>query len=69
MRILELTETFSIHRESVIIPLATEEKGNITILPDGHLRIVCPNNAEFDPWMSDLRAQLEKLDLSRVTRH
>jgi len=65
MRILELTDSFNIGRESVIIPLVTEEKGSITILPDGHLRIVCPEYAKFETWMKELRERLEKMDLSR----
>lgn len=65
-RILVLTDSLNIHREAVIVPLATEEKGSITLLPDGHLRIVCPNNVGFDEWLSDLRARLEKMDLSKV---
>jgi hypothetical protein len=69
LRILELTDTFGIHREAVIIPLATEETGSIKILPDGHLRIACPNNVALEEWLSDLRARLEKMDLSRVARH
>jgi hypothetical protein len=66
MRILELTDSFNISRESVIIPLVTEEKGSITILPDGRLRIVCPEDAKFEAWMKDLRNRSEDMDLSRV---
>ena len=42
LRILEITDSFNLHRESIFIPLKTEENGSITILPDGRLRIVCP---------------------------
>jgi hypothetical protein len=66
MRILELTGSLNISGESVIIPLATEEKGSITILPDGYLRIVCPEDAKFEAWMKDLHNRLEDMDLSRV---
>jgi len=69
LRILELTDTFGIHREAVIIPLATQEAGSIEILPDGHLRIACPNNIAFEEWLNDLRARLETMDLSKVARH
>jgi hypothetical protein len=66
MRILELTDSFNISRESVTIPLVTEEKGSITTLPDGHLRIVCPGDANFDAWMKELRDRFQKMDLSRL---
>jgi hypothetical protein len=69
LRILELTDTFGIHREAVIIPLATEETGGIRILPDGHLRIACPNSVSLEEWLRDLRARLERMDLSKVARH
>jgi hypothetical protein len=66
MRILELTDSFNINRESVTIPLVTEEGGSIAMLPDGHLRILCPEDAKFDAWMKELRDRLEKMDLSRL---
>ena len=69
LRILELTDTFGIHREAVIIPLATEETGSIKMLPDGRLRIACPNNISLEEWLNDLRARLEKMDVSKVARH
>jgi hypothetical protein len=62
LKILELTDSFNIHREPVIVPLATEEKDSITALPDGHLRIIFLNNVP----LSDLRGRLEKMDLSKV---
>ena len=68
LRILELTDTFGIHREAIIIPLATEETGSIMVLPDGQLRIACPNNVALEEWLIDLRVQLEKMDLSKVAR-
>lgn len=54
VRILKITDSLDIHREAVIVPLVTEEKGSITLLPDGHLRIVCPSNVGFDEWLRDL---------------
>jgi hypothetical protein len=68
MRILELTDSFNISRESVTIPLITGEKGSITILPDGHLRILCSGDANFEIWMKELRDRLEKMDLSRLEK-
>ena len=68
LKILELTDSFNLHRESVFIPLGTEENGSVTLLPDGRLRIVCPRNIALQNWLEELRALLEKMDLSKV-RH
>ena len=69
MRILELTDSFNISRESVTIPLVTEESGSITILPNGQLRIICPKDADFEMWMMELRERLANMDLSRLGKH
>ncbi len=66
LRILEITDSFNLHRESIFIPLKTEENGSITILPDGHLRIVCPEAGQFAAWLVELRVELERIDLSKV---
>jgi hypothetical protein len=69
LRILELTDSFGIHREAVFIPLTTAEKGDITILPDGRMRIACPDSIDLDEWLVELRRRLEKMDLSKVGKH
>jgi hypothetical protein len=66
LRILEITDSFNLHRESIFIPLRSEEKGSVAILPDGRLRIVCPETGPFEAWLVQLRDELEKLDLSKV---
>lgn len=66
LRILELTDLFNLHRESVFIPLKVEEEGSVTILPDGRLRIICPKSESFDNWLEQVPSQLEKLDLSKI---
>jgi hypothetical protein len=68
LRILELTDSLGIHREAVMIPLAAEKEGHISILPDGKLRVVCPELAQFDKWLIELRSQLEKMDLTGITK-
>ena len=65
LKILTITDSFNLHRESIFIPLRTEEKGSITILPDGRLRIVCPTE-KFTAWIEQLPSQLQKIDLSKV---
>jgi len=66
MKILELTDSFNIHRESVTIPLVAEGAGSVTLLPDKRLRIVVPKNKPFDQWWNELRSQLAKMDLSSL---
>ena len=68
VRLLELTDSFNIHREAVVVPLATEEKGSVRVLPGEKLRMVCPNTLGFDEWLSDLRGQLQKMDLSKLRK-
>ena len=66
LRILELTDSFNLHREAVYIPLTTGESGSVTLLPDGRLRIMCPGTELFDAWLSELRSRLATMDLSKV---
>ena len=66
LKILEITDSFNLQRESIFIPLKTEENGSITILPDGRLRIVCPETGQFAAWLLQLRGELERMDLSKV---
>jgi hypothetical protein len=63
MKILEITDSLNLHRESVLIPLSTEAKGSVTILADRRVRIVVPSNKPFEEWLTELRAQLAKMNL------
>jgi hypothetical protein len=69
MKILEVTDSLNLHRESVFIPLATEKTSSVTVQPDGRLRIACPGTGSFEEWLVELRRQLEKIDLSRLRAH
>jgi hypothetical protein len=66
MKILELTDSFNLHRETVMIPLALGDEDSVTFLPDKRLRIVVPKNRPFEDWLTDLRAQLVKMNLSTI---
>ena len=66
LKILELTDSFNLHREAVYIPLALEENGSVTVLPDGRLRVVSPRTGSFEAWLNDLRSRLENMDLPNV---
>jgi len=63
MKILELTDSFNLHREAVIIPLALGDVGSATLLPDGRLRIVVPKNKPFEDWLVELRTELTRMNL------
>ncbi len=63
LKILEVTDSLNLHRESVTIPLSTEGEGSVTILADRRVRIVVPSNKPFEDWLTELRAQLAKMDL------
>ncbi len=65
LKVLEITDSFSLHRESVFIPLATAAEGSATILPEGRLKITCPNH-DFENWVGELKAELHKMNLSLV---
>jgi hypothetical protein len=69
LKVLELTDSFNIHREAVTISLATEPEGSVTLLPDGRVRIVCLGTLLFGEWLSDLRKRLQAIDSSRVMKH
>ena len=63
MKILEITDSLNLHWESVMIPLSTEVEGSVTILADRRVRIVVPSNKPFEEWLTELRAQLAKMNL------
>jgi hypothetical protein len=66
LKILEITDSLNIPRESVVISLKTEENGSVTILPDGCLRIVSPGTEQFTGWLEQLPSELKRMDLSKV---
>ena len=63
LKILELTDSLNLHRETILIPLSTEDGGSVTVLADRRVRIVVPSNKPFEEWLTELRAQLAKMNL------
>jgi len=61
MKILEVTDSLSLHREKILIPLKTEEKGNAILQSDGRIRITCPNEGVSAEWLENLRSLLDKI--------
>ena len=68
MKILELTDSFGLHREAVVIPLATNDRDDIAFLSDHRLRITVPRTRPFDEWLVELRSRLTNMDLSPLHR-
>ena len=65
LKILAVTDSCNIHRESIVIPLTTARKGTVDFLSDGRLRITCPTEEQFDAWLIELRDILMKIDNSK----
>jgi hypothetical protein len=61
MKILEVTDSFNLHREEILIPLQTEENGTATLQSDGRIRIVCPSTGPTEEWLRELRNLLGRL--------
>jgi len=66
LKILEITDSFNLHREVIVIPLTTKETGSLDLLADGRLKITCPATQPFDMWLNELRARLQEMDLSKI---
>jgi hypothetical protein len=67
-RIYQLTDTFSLKRDAVVVPLVGRGEGMEMILPDGKLLVRPPPNPNFEPWFVGLAGRLVQLDLSRTAR-
>lgn len=61
MKILEVTDSFNLHREKVLIPLQTEEFGTVALQSDGRVRIVCPSAGLTEEWLLELRDRLGRM--------
>ena len=66
MKILEVTDSFNLHRERIFIPLQTEENGTATLQSDERVRIVCPSAGVPEQWLNELRSLLGRIQ-ARVT--
>jgi len=66
LKILEITDSFNLHREAIMIPLTTKETGSVDLLADGRVKITCPARQPFDLWLKELRARLQEMDLAKI---
>lgn len=68
MKILELTDSFGLHREAIVIPLSVDDRDDVVTLPDHRLRITVPKSRPFNEWLVELRSKLTNMDLSAFRR-
>jgi len=66
-RILEVTDSMSIHREAVIVPLGPEGRGRVR-LSNNKVEVTVPEEGDFDAWLDGLRESIAHLDLTSVRR-
>ncbi len=67
LRIFEVTDSMSIHREAIVVPLGPEGSGKVEF-SNNKIQITVPDEGDFDSWISGLREQINKLDPSRVKK-
>jgi hypothetical protein len=60
-KIFSVTDRLGIHREALVIPLATRQPGRVRRMPNGKLEIVVDRGADFDAWLGGLEAEIRKL--------
>lgn len=67
-QILAVTDRLGLHREAVVIPLAREGAGSLSVTPRRKLEIVAAEGPAFDDWLTALPAAIAGLDLTGVMR-
>ncbi len=69
LRIFEVTDSMSIHREAIVVPLGPQGSGKVE-LSNNKIQITVPDpdEGDFDSWISGLREQINNLDSSRVKK-
>lgn len=67
-RVHEVTDTFMLNRDAVVIPLVASDSPEELILPDGKLLIRPPAGKAFKKWLVGLGDRLDLLPLQRTPR-
>ena len=65
--VLVATDSLSIHREAVVVPLGPEGRGNVRVV-NNKLEVTVPEEGDFDTWLGALREAIASLDLTHVKR-
>ena len=66
-QILTVTDSMSIHREAVVVPLGPEGRGNVR-LAGKKIEVTIPEEGDFEAWLEGLREAIAALDLTGVRR-
>ncbi len=64
----EVTDTFRLNRDAVVIPMVGSDSPEELILPDGKLLIRPPAGKAFRKWLVGLGDRLDLLPLQRTPR-
>ena len=67
-RILAVTDSLHLHRESISVPLATRSEGGVRLIGSERIEIVAPAAGDFEAWLQSLPDKILALDLLRVRR-
>ena len=66
-RILAITDSLHLHRESISVPLATRGEGSVRLVGN-RIEIVAPAAGDFEAWLQNLATEIRALDLALVRR-
>ena len=64
----QVTDTFMLDRDSIVIPMVASEDPEELVLPDGKLLIRPPAGKAFNKWVEGLGDRLDLLPLQRTPR-
>ena len=67
-QVYEVTDTFRLNRDSVVIPMVASDSPAELVLPDGKLLIRPPAGKAFRKWIHGLGDRLDLLPLQRTPR-
>jgi hypothetical protein len=67
-RVYAVCDELRLHRDWVVVPINAAAEGSEVMQPDGKILLRPPGGEKFDPWLSELRARLEGLELGRAPR-
>ncbi|MDP6958310.1 MAG: hypothetical protein QF645_05790 [Planctomycetota bacterium] len=68
-KVHEVTDTFRLDRDAVVIPMVASDSPEELVLPDGKLLIRPPAGKAFRRWVAGLGDRLELLPLQRTRRN
>jgi hypothetical protein len=67
-RIYQITDSFYLNRDAVVVPLVGRGEPLVTVMPDGKLLVRPPAGSRFEAWVAGLPERLADLDLARTPR-